>query len=153
MGGGYRPPSREPRGRWARHIHAKRREWGWSQTRGFEAVREAMGLGPKSRAAYIPIDEGKRPPTPTEEAALLAVYGAPPEESEVPEVAALDASALVVAFERAIDRQTQAIVSAIATRDQTIEGLLTELAKYREQQQGLVETVVAALEQRLSATP
>lgn len=84
MGTGYRPPSREPQGRWARHIHAKRREWGWSQTRGFEAVREGLGLSPKSRSAYIPIDEGKRLPTPQEEKVLLTVYGVPPEGEPEP---------------------------------------------------------------------
>lgn len=85
MSTGYRPPSREPKGRWARHIHARRRAEGWSQTRGFEAVQKAgLGLGEKSRSAYIAIDMGDRQPTAAEERALLAVYGPPPESEPEP---------------------------------------------------------------------
>jgi hypothetical protein len=36
MSTGYRPPSREPKGTWARHLHAFRKAHGWSQTRAFE---------------------------------------------------------------------------------------------------------------------
>ena len=98
MGTGYRPPSSEPQGRWAKHIHAKRREWGWSQTRGFEAVREGLGLGPKSRAAYITLDQGPRVPTTGEEQALAAVYGYPPEVAPEPLEATQTPDSLVTAL-------------------------------------------------------
>lgn len=81
MSSGYRPPSTEPKGRWARHIHAFRKAQGWSQTRGFEAVRDGLGLSEKSRSAYIAIDQGLREPKPSEEAALAAVYGWPTEDA------------------------------------------------------------------------
>lgn len=84
----YRPPSQPPKGAWARHIHAVRRERDWSQTQGFEHAREGLHLGPKSRNAYIALDMGTRDPNPDEEEALAAVYGWPPEDespAEVPE--------------------------------------------------------------------
>lgn len=130
MGTGYRPPSREPQGRWARHIHAKRREWGWSQTRGFEAVREGLGLGEKSRSAYIPIDEGKRQPTPDEERALIAVYGVPEEPPE-PEPTRDDLAGSIrelaeairqeraerIEWERGLLESLQALALALVQRD------------------------------------
>jgi len=38
---GYRPPSRPPRGHWARRLHKRRRELGWSQVQAFEALLAA----------------------------------------------------------------------------------------------------------------
>lgn len=78
MSSGYRPPSSAPVGAWATHIHAKRRERGWSQTRGFEVAREhGLPLSDRSRSAYIAIDMGKRQPTAAELPALIATYGKP----------------------------------------------------------------------------
>lgn len=108
MGTGYRPPSKEPKGRWARHIHAKRRELGWSQTRGFEAVREGMGLSEKSRAAYIAVDMGDRQPTAKEEAALIAVYGIPEEPQD-----ALEATETPDGLVEAIRAQTAAMLALV----------------------------------------
>lgn len=85
MSSGYRPPSREPRGRWARHIHAVRRRENWSATVAFEKlVAAGYPLALKSRSAYLPVDEGKREPRPDEEAALVKVFGYPPETAQEP---------------------------------------------------------------------
>lgn len=99
MSSGYRPPSSAPTGAWARHIHAVRRERGWSQTRGFEKAREnGLPLGERSRSAYIAIDMGERQPTPAEVPALIATYGAPSEEPEQIETAAPEGTAVLVAM-------------------------------------------------------
>lgn len=131
MGTGYRPPSAEPRGRWARHIHAKRREWGWSQTRGFEAVREGLGLSEKSRAAYITLDMGPREPNEVEAAALAAVYGYPPEATTTGLEATESGDSLA----------------------QAINALVVELRAMREERE-LVEARLRALEaERRHAQP
>jgi hypothetical protein len=77
---GYRPPSTEPRGKWANAIHAKRRAEGISQTGAFELLGPRLGLGAKSRAAYVAIDLGSREPT-SAEALVLAEWlgGYPPD--------------------------------------------------------------------------
>lgn len=144
MGTGYRPPSKEPKGRWARHIHAKRREFGWSQTRGFEAVREGMGLSEKSRAAYIAIDMGDRQPTAAEETVLIAVYGIPEEPAQKEAGPALSGEAGYQSVVAAIDRQTAAIVAAIQGRDAVLEGLLSELGRYRESQLQVIRALQEA---------
>lgn len=116
MSSGYRPPSTEPKGRWARHIHAFRKAQGWSQTRGFEAVRAGLGLGEKSRAAYIAIDQGLRAPKPSEEEALAAVYGWPSDEP-APEVALEGQDALLAeirALRLAVEAQTEAQTRGMA---------------------------------------
>lgn len=75
---GYRPPSTEPRGKWARAIHAKRRSDGISQTGAFELLGSRLGLGPKSRAAYVAIDLGLREPTEAEQRVLADWLGGYP---------------------------------------------------------------------------
>lgn len=140
MGTSYRPPSREPKGRWARHIHAVRRARGWSQTAGFEAVREGMGLSPKSRAAYIAVDMGERQPTPKEEAALIAVYGLPPEASEMPLEATESGDALV----EAIRAQTKAMLALVAA----IEGERAERVAWETGVVASIREVALALARR-----
>lgn len=132
MGTGYRPPSNEPKGRWAKHIHAVRRERGWSQTRGFEAVREGLGLGPKSRAAYIPLDDGRRAPSASEEAVLADVYGWPPESpTEPPERPESGVTGL------------DALVAAIAEQTRVMGELVKELRVARGVTEGVRERVAA----------
>lgn len=77
---GYRPPSVEPRGAWAKAIHRKRRELNVSQQRAFEMLGASLGFGPKSRAAYIALDMGQRPPTEAESKVLAEWLGGYPEE-------------------------------------------------------------------------
>jgi len=132
MGTGYRPPSREPKGRWARHIHAVRKRDGWSQTAGFEAVQKAgLGLSEKSRSAYIAIDMGDRQPTPDEERVLLSVYGPPPEVEEPAPVT--DQAALIAVLTRvaeAMEAQTRVLAEQKGALDgyaDGVQGLLVRL--------------------------
>lgn len=98
----YRPPSRSPRGAWARHIHEKRRDRGLSQSAAFELLYEGLGLSPRSRSAYLAIDMGDRQPNEREAAYLASVFGWP--STDVPEAAgATESNEVLVA---AIDRQT-----------------------------------------------
>lgn len=77
---GYRPPSNEPQGKWAHAIHKKRRSDGISQTGAFELLGARLGLGPKSRAAYVAIDMGEREPTEAESKVLAEWLGYYPED-------------------------------------------------------------------------
>ena len=79
---GYRPPSTEPRGKWAIALDKKARELGISQTGVFEQLREGLGLGPKSRSAYLPLHLGVRPPTDAEAKVLADWLGYWPEDVE-----------------------------------------------------------------------
>jgi hypothetical protein len=94
----YVPLSRPPKGAWARHIQAKRQEWGWSQQHAFEQLREGLHLGPKSRASYVKIDEGGRQPTADEAAYLASVFGWPEPEPEAEPSADVGVGALVGAI-------------------------------------------------------
>lgn len=83
MGTRYRNPSKQPRTAWAVHIDRYMREHGMSQQGAFEAARQALGLGPKSRAAFLPFLEGREPDT-REAEALASVFGWPDPESDQP---------------------------------------------------------------------
>jgi hypothetical protein len=88
-----------------------RKERNWSQQRAFEALREGLGFGPKSRASYAAIDMGKRPPTMGESAFLVSYFGKSPDDlPEVPEP-----TEPVDALVAALTAQTEAI-SALVTR-------------------------------------
>jgi transcriptional regulator with XRE-family HTH domain len=127
MSTGYRPPSTEPQGRWARHIHAFRKANGWSQTRGFERTREALGLSEKSRSAYIDLDIGRREPKPEEAEALASVYGWPTEEEPEPTTEPTLAAALMaLAGEIRAAREERATVEA---RLRGLEGAVALLAQ------------------------
>lgn len=82
MAPGYRPPSTEPKGRWARHIHAYRKAHGINATRAFELWHEGLGLAAKSRTAYLAIDKGERQPTGPEAEYLASQIGWPEEDEE-----------------------------------------------------------------------
>lgn len=77
---GYRPPSTEPRGKWAKRIHEKRRAEGLSQTGAFELLRERLGYGPKSRFSYVALDMGTREPTDAEAKVLAEWLGGYPDD-------------------------------------------------------------------------
>lgn len=98
MAPGYRPPSADPKGRWARHIHAARRERGWNQTRAFEEWHVGLGLAPKSRTAYLNLDMGKRQPKPHEAEYLASQIGWPPDQDEPVEAPPSDMAALIAAI-------------------------------------------------------
>ena len=54
-----------------------RRERDWSAQQAHEALREGLGLAPKSRAAYVAIEDG-RPLRPREETFLRAYFNGGP---------------------------------------------------------------------------
>lgn len=131
MSSGYRPPSTTPRGAWALHIHAVRRERGWSQTRGFrEARNNGLPLGAESRSAYISIDMGKRQPRPEELPALVATYGALPDK-EVPAPTEIETGEPSLAGAiRALTDELRAMRQErgrIADLEQTVAGLTARL--------------------------
>ena len=113
MSTGYRPPSSEPRGRWAQHLHAERKARNWSQTRAFEELREGLRLSPRSRSAYIAVDMGKRQPTQAEAEYLASVFGWPPDGPPEPLEQAQAPADLIAA----LMAQTAAINALVARLD------------------------------------
>lgn len=79
----------------------------WSQTQAFEALRDGLDLGPRSRAAYIKLDMGERPPRPREQQFLIEYFGSGPDD--IPTIGA-DKDPLV----EAINGQTEAINALVA---------------------------------------
>lgn len=76
----YRPPSHPPQGRWARWLHEMRRARDWSQQQAFEELHVGLGLGQKSRASYIKIDMGPRPPNVRQQEYLVGYFGQTPDD-------------------------------------------------------------------------
>lgn len=73
----YRAPAKAPLTDWGRFIVRRRAELAWSATRAFEAVRDGLNLGPKSRSAYLAF-EYDREPTEQEAAVFREVFGGEP---------------------------------------------------------------------------
>jgi hypothetical protein len=90
-----------------------RQDRGWSQQQAFEALHEGLGFGPRSRASYVAIDMGKRPPTPTEAEFLVSYFGKSPDDLPEPIEPTEPADALVVA----LAAQTEAINALVARLD------------------------------------
>lgn len=137
---GYRPPSREPRGTWARAIHEKRRRDGISQTGSFEVLGPRLGLGPKSRQSYINLDMGDREPTAVEAAVLAEWLGGYPVDDPSAGAAANTPADLI----QALADQTAAISELAAQVKRLVDRPQTEAAA------ALVELVRLGL---LSASP
>lgn len=57
-----------------------RRTRDWSQQQAFEELRQGLGLGPKSRASYIKLDMGPRPPNVRQQEYLVAYFGQTPDD-------------------------------------------------------------------------
>lgn len=85
----------------------------WSQTQAFEALRDGLGLGPKSRASYIRLDMGDRAPRPREMQFLVDYFGQGPDERPTVE----ERDPLVLA----VEEQTRAIHELIAELRSTRE--------------------------------
>lgn len=115
---GYRPPSTEPRGKWAQAIHRKRRSDGMSQTGAFEVLGPRLGMGPKSRAAYVAIDLGLRQPTDAEAQVLVDWLGAYPSDMEAPGPDTTDPG--VSALLQALTAQTAAMTALVNRLDQLL---------------------------------
>jgi hypothetical protein len=122
---GYRPPSRPPKGRWARWLHHVRRQRDWSQTQAFEALLAAgMAWSPKSRASYLAIDMGDREPKADEIPILTRVFGAPDDSVVAPQEEHVSGDRL--------DRLLQ-----------TVETLLAELEEERRRAAAREEVLLA----------
>lgn len=90
-----------------------RQDRDWSQTQAFEALREGLQFGPKSRASYIALDMGHRPPRPDEQEYLVGYFGKSPDDLPAPVEPTEPADALVAA----IHAQTEAINALVARLD------------------------------------
>jgi len=136
----YRPPSTPPKGAWGRHIDARRREWGWSQTEGFRRCRAGLRLSENSRSAYLKLDHGDAEPDEAQAKALAKVYGWPPaldperpaEEEPAPLADAVADQAALIA---ALGKQTDAI-----------NALVRELQLGRERDQDAAAAILRAAE-------
>lgn len=125
----YRPPSKQPRGAWARHLHEQRRLRDLSQTQAFELVYERIGWSRKSRTAYVAIDMGERQPRPEEATVLGAEFGWPPdpEISDDPEDAGLASALLALAGElRAAREERAAVTQRLDQMEAVLDGLVAQ---------------------------
>lgn len=107
----YRPPSKQPRGAWARHLHEQRRLRDLSQTQAFELVYERVGWSAKSRTAYVAIDMGERQPKGNEATVLGAEFGWPNEEALTEPATDGDVAAALLVQAVAIEHQAAAIAA------------------------------------------
>jgi hypothetical protein len=106
----------------------------------FRKLRDAVGLGPESRSAFLPYLADKEPDE-TQAKALAAIVGWPPEpETPASEPEPTRAPDPVAA---AIDRQT-AVMQAL------VDGLLSERAADRRRIEDLERTVARLAGARLS---
>lgn len=108
--------------------------------------RKRLGLDPADLAALAGVSEDtargwESRGRPSEDAIvrLEQRFGVPAPRQD--EGIGGDQSAVIAALERAIERQTQAIVAAIGARDSTLENLLHELGRYRSDQLGVLRTL------------
>lgn len=108
----YRPPTKMPTSAWARFLHEQHRLRDWSATRGFEELREGLGLGPKSRTAYTDwLLSGRRDPNAAEAAFLREFFGGGPEDMasvSPPEPVDLQAATLALLTRQAEAAERQA---------------------------------------------
>lgn len=118
----YRPTGNEPRGEWARFLIRQRQERDWSATQAFEALREGLRLGPKSRAAYLRFETGDRVPDKAEQDFFVTFFGSGPNDKDRAGVAARasEGSDLTAAIREAgalhaaaIDRQTAVMAELV----------------------------------------
>ena len=108
-----------------------------SQTGAFEVLGSRLGLGPKSRAAYVAIDLGLREPTESEQRVLAEWLGGYPADLEASGSGphSPDASAYL--------ERIDALVEQLAADRAVIRDLLAEL---RQAQEERAETRAAFLE-------
>jgi hypothetical protein len=138
----YRPPSSQPKGAWARHLHEQRRARDLSATQAFELVYERIGWSAKSRTAYVAIDSGDRQPKENEAAVLAEEFGWPPEADDPIEAAQGDVVAAIQAQTRAIEANTEMLRTVL----ERLGGLTPDpaggeaLTAYAQRSSGAAET-------------
>lgn len=125
----YTRLARPPQTAWARHLDAVRIERDWSGTQMFEDAREALGLRPKSRTAFMSLlidDE----PNERQAKALAELYGAPQPGTEAEPQPAPDAATLAAILDRqvAINELLVARLDAADRRADALEALVATLS-------------------------
>lgn len=136
----YRPPTKQPVSRWARHIDAWMRREGLSQTGAFRRLRAAFGLGEESRSAFLPYLVNK-PLDDAQQRAVAAIIGWPPEVEETKKEPEGDTLGLVKALTEALLLQAQALT------DIRLE--LAEAARTAAAERAATGDVLARLEAQL----
>lgn len=112
----------------------------WSATQAHEALREGLGLAPKSRAAYVAIEDG-RPLKAREETFLRSYFGGGPSDEDRESQAGSggdtpDPAALIAAIEaqtRAITAVLDRLTAADEDREARLRALEAEVRSLREQ--------------------
>lgn len=103
------------RGKWGTFLVDQREARNWTQEEAFGKLRGGLGLGPKSRSAYVMLERGTREPAPAEQRFLVDFYRAEPVEPPAP----TEGNAAMVA---ALNRQAAAMEALTARLEQLLIG-------------------------------
>jgi hypothetical protein len=138
----YRRPTKQLGGAWARHIDNWLREHDWSVNHAFEQWHDELGLGERSRASWVKVVSGERPPNERQAKFLVSVMGEPEAGTEqaISEGGG-DAATLLAAFRDALLEQTRALAE--------VRLELREARRTAEEERGVIAEILARLEARL----
>lgn len=78
----YRRVNSDPKTAWAHFLRRMRKDRDWSQTEAHEELYAGLKLARSSRAVYVALDNGDRPPKPDEETFLRSYFGEGPTEAD-----------------------------------------------------------------------
>jgi hypothetical protein len=138
----YRRPTKPLGGAWARHIDNWLREHDWSVNHAFEQWHDDLGLGERSRASWVKVVSGERPPNERQAKFLVSVMGEPEAGTEqAPSEGGGDAATLLAAFRDALMEQTRALAE--------VRLELREARRTAEEERGVIAEILARLEARL----
>jgi hypothetical protein len=138
----YRRPTKQLGGAWARHIDNWLREHDWSVNHAFEQWHDDLGLGERSRASWVKVVSGERPPNERQAKFLVSVMGEPePGTEQAASEGGGDAATLLAAFRDALLEQTRALAE--------VRLELREARRTAEEERGVIAEILARLEARL----
>jgi hypothetical protein len=138
----YRRPTKQLGGAWARHIDNWLREHDWSVNHAFEQWHDELGLGERSRASWVKVVSGERPPNERQARFLVSVMGEPEAGTEqAGSDGGGDAATLLAAFRDALMEQTRALAE--------VRLELREARRTAEEERGVIADILARLEARL----
>lgn len=138
----YRRPTKQLGGAWARHIDNWLREHDWSVNHAFEQWHDELGLGERSRASWVKVVSGERPPNERQAKFLVSVMGEPEAGTEqAASEGGGDAATLLAAFRDALFEQTRALAE--------VRLELREARRTAEEERGVIAEILARLEARL----
>jgi hypothetical protein len=138
----YRRPTKQLGGAWARHIDNWLREHDWSVNHAFEQWHDELGLGERSRASWVKVVSGERPPNERQARFLVSVMGEPEAGTEqAGSDGGGDAATLLAAFRDALLEQTRALAE--------VRLELREARRTAEEERGVIAEILARLEARL----